>query len=48
MTALYQATQDKGSELMVYEGGAIGYQLFRLDEQLMQRIVHWLKVKLKQ
>ena len=48
MTALCQATQDKGSQLMVYEAGAIGYQLFRFDEQLMQRTVHWFKVKLNQ
>ena len=33
---------------MVYEAGAIGYQLFRFDEQLMQRTVHWFKVKLNQ
>jgi len=29
--------------LSVYEGGAIGYQLFELDDRLEPTIVEWLK-----
>src|SRR5262249_45255837 len=42
MTELYNLTKDKGSELMIYDGGAIGYQLFDLDSDLLPRIVKWM------
>jgi hypothetical protein len=32
----------------VYEGGAIGYQLLEMDEELLRRIVRWMKEKLGQ
>jgi hypothetical protein len=34
--------------MLVYDGGAIGYQLFKLDEDLLPRIVRWMKEKLSQ
>ena len=48
MTELYDLTKDKGSELIVYDGGAIGYQLMELDDRLLPRIVRWMKDKLGQ
>lgn len=39
-------TRDGGSELLTYSGGAIGYQLFKIDKNLMQRVVQWMKEKL--
>ncbi|HWP43412.1 MAG TPA: dienelactone hydrolase family protein, partial [Blastocatellia bacterium] len=46
LTDIYNLTKDKGSELVVLEGGAIGYQLFELDESLLPRVVGWMKSKL--
>ena len=43
MCGLYEATPDKLTRLSVYEGGAIGYQLFELDDTLEPTIVEWLK-----
>jgi dienelactone hydrolase len=43
MRGLYEATSDKLTRLSVYEGGAIGYQLFELDGKLEPAIVEWLK-----
>ncbi len=45
---IYRLTKDKGSELVVYDGGAIGYQLFKLDKNLSPRLVRWMEEKLKQ
>ena len=42
MADLYEITQERGSEIMIYDGGAIGYQLFEFDEGLEQRIVDWV------
>lgn len=47
LTDMYRLTRDKGSELIVKDGGAIGYQLFELDEELLPRVVDWMKEKLK-
>jgi hypothetical protein len=47
LTDMYRLTRDKGSELIVKDGGAIGYQLFELDEELLPRVVVWMKEKLK-
>jgi dienelactone hydrolase len=47
LTEMYQLTKAQGSELMVYDGGAIGYQLFKLDQDLLPRVVRWLREKLK-
>lgn len=43
MRRLYDATPDKLARLLVFEGGAIGYQLFELDEKFEPAIVEWLK-----
>lgn len=43
MRRLYEATPDKLTRLVIFEGGAIGYQLFELDEQFEPTIVEWLK-----
>lgn len=43
MRGLYESTSDKLTRLSVYEGGAIGYQLFELDNKLEPAIVEWLK-----
>lgn len=48
LTEMYNRTKHQGSELVVYEGGAIGYQLFKLDYKLMPRVVTWMKEKLSQ
>jgi dienelactone hydrolase len=48
MTEMYKLTKEGGSELIVYDGGAIGYQLFKLDDGLIPRIVRWMKEKLDQ
>lgn len=43
MRKLYQETPGKLTRLIVYDGGAIGYQLFELDDKLEPTIVEWLK-----
>lgn len=48
MTELYGLAKGDGSELVVYNGGAIGYQLFELDKGLLPRVVRWMKDKLSQ
>lgn len=39
----YALTKDRGSQLLEYEGGAVGYQIFEIDEGLQPLIVRWLK-----
>jgi dienelactone hydrolase len=46
VTELYNRTRRQGSELLVYEGGGIGYQFFRLDNNLVPRIARWMSEKL--
>lgn len=46
MVDLYHLTKDRGSELILYDGGALGYQLFEVDHGLEQRIVHWVEDRL--
>jgi dienelactone hydrolase len=46
MADLYELTRDKGSELIIYDGGALGHQLFEVDRALKQRIVDWVKNRL--
>jgi dienelactone hydrolase len=43
MRGLYEATPSKLARLLVYDGGAIGYQLFELDSGLEPSVVEWLK-----
>ncbi|HET9530636.1 MAG TPA: dienelactone hydrolase family protein [Blastocatellia bacterium] len=42
MRSLYEATPGKLARLILYDGGAIGYQLFDLDDKLEPTIVEWL------
>ncbi len=46
MADLHEMTADRGSEIIIYDGGALGYQLFEGDEGLEQRIVNWVKQRL--
>lgn len=46
MRGLYEATPSKLARLLVYDGGAIGYQLFELDSRLEPSVVEWLKAGL--
>lgn len=48
LTEIHQSTRDRGSELITYDGGAIGYQLFKLDKNLLPRVVRWMREKLHQ
>jgi pimeloyl-ACP methyl ester carboxylesterase len=41
--ASFSAAKNPGSRLLKYEGGAVGYQLFEIDEKLQPKIVTWLK-----
>lgn len=43
LTAMYDLTREKGSQIVVYDGGAIGYQLFDLDHRLIARLVEWMR-----
>jgi dienelactone hydrolase len=42
----YKLTKDRGSQLLEYEGGAVGYQIFEIDESLQPLIVNWLRPQL--
>ncbi len=48
MRKLYKETPGRLVRLHVFEGGAIGYQLFELDEKFEPMIVEWLKEGLMQ
>ncbi len=39
----YRGAKHPPSQLLKYEGGAVGYQLFEIDDNLQPRIVNWLK-----
>jgi pimeloyl-ACP methyl ester carboxylesterase len=42
----YRMTRNHGSHLLEYEGAAVGYQVFDIDETLQLLIVRWLKPQL--
>jgi len=42
----YLQTKNRGSQLLEYEGGAVGYQIFEIDDGLQPLIVRWLKPQL--
>lgn len=42
----YKITRARGSQLLEFEGGAVGYQVFEIDETLQPLIVRWLKPQL--
>jgi dienelactone hydrolase len=46
LAEMAKLTKEKGSELIIYDGGAIGYQLFKLQDDLLPRVVQWMKEKL--
>lgn len=46
MAAAYAATKSRGSRLLVYQGGALGYELFDVDESLEPALVQWMKDQL--
>ncbi len=48
MIDLHELTADRGSEILLYDGGALGYQLFEWDRGLEQKIVDWVKQRLKE
>jgi dienelactone hydrolase len=39
----YKLAKDRRSKLVEHEGGALGYQIFEIDEELQPQIVRWLK-----
>ena len=41
----YRLTRDRGAQLLEHEGGAVGYQIFEIDENLQPQIVRWLKTQ---
>jgi dienelactone hydrolase len=46
MAKAYAATKNRGSRLLIYQGGALGYELFQMDENLEPALVEWLKEQL--
>jgi dienelactone hydrolase len=46
MSAAYAATKNRASRLLVYEGGALGYEIFDSDESLEPNLVQWMKDQL--
>lgn len=42
----YRLHRDRGSHLLEYEGGSVGYQLFEQDPSIEPMIVRWLKPQL--
>jgi dienelactone hydrolase len=46
MAAARAATRHRGSRLLVYPGGALGYDLFEMDETLEPALAQWMKEQL--
>jgi dienelactone hydrolase len=46
MASAYAATKNRGSRLMIYNGGMLGYDLFEADESLQPAIANWMKEQL--
>ncbi|CAN5742412.1 hypothetical protein BH18ACI4_BH18ACI4_03280 [soil metagenome] len=46
MAAAYAATKNQGSRLLVYPGGALGYEFFESDDSLEPNLVQWMKEQL--
>ncbi len=42
MEDLCELTRDRGSEMILYDGGVLGYKLFDFDEALEPRIAGWV------
>jgi dipeptidyl aminopeptidase/acylaminoacyl peptidase len=46
MSQAYAVTKHRGGRLLVYEGGALGYDLFERDETLEPTLAQWMKEQL--
>src|SRR5262249_41088929 len=46
MAAAYAATKNRGSRLVIYPGGALGYDLFETDDNLERTLAQWMKEQL--
>jgi dienelactone hydrolase len=46
MASAYSSSRNRGSRLMVYNGGMLGYDLFEVDESLQPAIADWMKEQL--
>ncbi|HXG64544.1 MAG TPA: hypothetical protein VNO70_05515 [Blastocatellia bacterium] len=46
MAEAYAATKNRGSRLLVYNGGALGYDLFEMDPSLEPALAQWMKDQL--
>jgi len=46
MAAAYAATKHRGSRLLVYPGGALGYDILETDESLARDLAQWMKEQL--
>jgi dienelactone hydrolase len=46
MASAYSSTKNRGSRLMIYNGGMLGYDLFEMDESLQPAIANWMKEQL--
>jgi dienelactone hydrolase len=46
MAAAYVATKHRGSRLLVYPGGALGYDILEMDESLARELAQWMKEQL--
>ncbi len=46
MSAAYSATKNRGSKLLVYPGGALGYDIFEMDRTLELTLAQWMKEQL--
>lgn len=46
MAAAYAVTKNRGSRLLIYHGGALGYDLFEMDEALEPALAQWMKEQL--
>jgi dienelactone hydrolase len=46
MAEAYAVTKNRGSRLLVYNGGALGYDIFQMDENLEPTLAQWTKEQL--
>jgi dienelactone hydrolase len=46
MAEAYKSTRNRGSRILIYNGGALGYEIFGIDETLEPTLADWLKEQL--
>jgi dienelactone hydrolase len=46
MAKAYEASRNRGSHLVVFRGGMLGYEIFDTDESLKPALAHWMKEQL--